>query len=88
MQGVLLYELREVHLLQVDDKYFVTIDGAPEDGGEFSNPLEAWTRFIELIDMRVRRRIGDLLEKQGFNRYTGLGKIKETTAAGIGGLTE
>lgn len=71
MREVLLYELREVHLRQVEGKYFVTIDGAPDDGGEFNNPLEAWTRFIDLIDMRVRRRIGDLLEKQGFNRYTG-----------------
>lgn len=35
------------------------------------NPLEAWTRFIDLLDARVRRRIGDELERDGKNRYTG-----------------
>lgn len=35
------------------------------------NPLEAWTRFIDLLDARVRRRIGDELERAGKNRYTG-----------------
>jgi hypothetical protein len=35
------------------------------------NPLEAWTRFIDLLDARVRRRIGDELERTGKNRYTG-----------------
>ena len=35
------------------------------------NPLEAWTKFVERLDMRVRRRIGDELERDGKNRYTG-----------------
>ena len=50
----------------------MSIEGEPDAGRTFENPLEAWTLFIDLLDSRVRRRIGDMLEKQGKNRYTGL----------------
>lgn len=35
------------------------------------NPLEAWTSFIDRLDSRMRRRIGDQLEQQGRDRHTG-----------------
>lgn len=40
-------------------------------GCETDNPLEAWTRFVDRLDAKGRRRIGDVLERQGRNRYTG-----------------
>lgn len=35
------------------------------------NPLEAWARFLDALDSSARRRIGDTLQAQGRNRYTG-----------------
>lgn len=35
------------------------------------NPLVAWSRFIDHLDMAGRRKIGDDLELTGRNRYTG-----------------
>ena len=35
------------------------------------NPLEAWTQFMDKLDVSARRRIGDDLEESGRNRYTG-----------------
>jgi hypothetical protein len=35
------------------------------------NPLEAWARFIDKLDSAGRRSIGDTLEQQNRNRYTG-----------------
>lgn len=46
------------------------LDGALS-GCTSENPLEAWVRFIDRLDCRVRRRIGDKLERDGRNRYTG-----------------
>lgn len=66
------YELGEVSLKQCGGRYIVSVEGEPEAGGSYENPLEAWVRFIDTADCRVRRRIGDLLIKQGKNRYTGL----------------
>lgn len=37
----------------------------------YENPLEAWSVYIALLDMAVRRSIGDMLEVTGRNRYTG-----------------
>jgi hypothetical protein len=39
------------------------------DAGE--NPLIAWTGFIDRLDAIGRRSIGDKLETDGRNRYTG-----------------
>ena len=39
--------------------------------GNEENPLSAWTRFIDRLDALGRRLIGDKLEEQGRNRYTG-----------------
>ena len=66
-----LYELREVHLWQDGDRYIVTVDGNDAAEAEFDNPLEAWSRFADILDARVRRRIGDMLDRHGRNRYTG-----------------
>ena len=71
-EEIMLYRLREVQLKQSGERYVVSIDGEPDTGRSYVNPLEAWTQFIDTVDCRVRRRIGDLLEKQGKNRYTGL----------------
>lgn len=71
-EEIMLYRLREVQLKQSGGRYIVSIDREPDAGGSYVNTLEAWTRFIDTVDCRVRRRIGDLLEKQGKNRYTGL----------------
>lgn len=35
------------------------------------NPLESWTRFIDRLDAKGRRYIGDERERQGRDRYTG-----------------
>lgn len=35
------------------------------------NPLESWSVFLCRLDAKARRRIGDELERQGKNRYTG-----------------
>lgn len=43
---------------------------------EYDNPIEAWTSYVSLFDIAVRKRIGDMLEKQGKNRYTGLDEVK------------
>lgn len=40
-------------------------------GCDSGNPLESWTRFIDRLDAKGRRSIGDTLERQGRNRYTG-----------------
>lgn len=67
----LLFKLREFSLSFDGEMYVVRIDGEPEERF-FFNLLEAWRAFWETLDCRVRRRIGDMLEKQGRNRYTGL----------------
>lgn len=66
-----LYQLREVSLFYSGESYTVEVEGEPELSQEFNNPLEAWTRFVDIIDSRVRHRIGDMLESQGYSRYTG-----------------
>lgn len=35
------------------------------------NPIAAWSLFISVLDYTGRRIIGDRLEEQGKNRYTG-----------------
>jgi hypothetical protein len=35
------------------------------------NPLIAWSIFMDKLDSKVRRIIGNSLESQGKNRYTG-----------------
>ena len=51
-------------------EYFVTIEGEGARA-RFTNPVLAWSCFVDVLDGRVRRRIGDMLEKEGKNRYTG-----------------
>ena len=40
-------------------------------GCDSGNPLESWTRFIDRLDAKGRCRIGDALERQNRDRYTG-----------------
>lgn len=47
---------------------------------KYQNPIEAWTYYVTIFDVAVRNRIGDMLEKQGKNRYTG---FPEVTLKGI-----
>lgn len=37
----------------------------------YANPLEAWSMFTDEVDRIGRRMIGDKLESEGKNRYTG-----------------
>lgn len=68
---IVLYEMREVRLCQSGDKYTVSVAGEQNNRREYKNPLAAWTYFVDEIDMRVRRRIGAMLDKQGKDPYTG-----------------
>ena len=45
------------------------------DAGE--NPVEAWAHFEDKLSASGRRMIGDKLEAQGRNRFTGLTISKE-----------
>ena len=47
-------------------------------GCDSGNALEAWTRFIDRLDAKGRASIGDELERQGRNRFTG--KEKKSNA--------
>lgn len=67
-----LYKCRDVMLIQDSGGvYRVCTGGAGDTPRGFENPLEAWSCFIDTLDGRVRRRIGDMLENEGKNRYTG-----------------
>lgn len=35
------------------------------------NPIVAWNMYSEMVDIHMRKRIGDFLESQGKNRWTG-----------------
>lgn len=41
------------------------------DSCSVDNPLEAWTIFIDRLDAAGRRQIGEQLQYEGRNRYTG-----------------
>lgn len=74
------YEMSGVRLFWKDGKYVVSMDGKiiPPVNAEWEeNPILAWRRFIGMVDDRVMRRIGDYLESQGRNRYTGELKTSE-----------
>ena len=59
---------------------YAILDGcAPQDGGgytyatksEFENPIEAVSAFFGQAEIRMRRKIGDRLEAEDRDRYTG-----------------
>ena len=52
---------------QDSNKYIVTVKSTSK---EYDNPLEAWSTYLTLIDIAGRRYIGNMLSKQGKNRYT------------------
>lgn len=51
------------------EKYEIRREGSAKK--EFSNPLIAWRSYWETVDGIMMRRIGDTLEKQRKNRFTG-----------------
>lgn len=61
------------------DKYAVLLGCASdgiggfsyEDKLEYDNPLEAWSVYIMRADALLRRRLGDKLEAEGKDRFTG-----------------
>lgn|GEM_PF-1231856 len=61
------------------NKYDVLLGCEPKEGGgynfnecrEYENPIEAWSNYIMTVDALLRRRLGDKLEAEGKNRYTG-----------------
>ena len=50
----------------IDDALEIALSECTSD-----NPLEAWTQFMDKLDVSARRRIGDNLEVYGRNRSTG-----------------
>lgn len=66
-----MYKMAGVELTRKDGKYIVTVDGKIVEYGVTTNPILAWRRFLGCVDDRVCRRIGDYLETQGLDRYTG-----------------
>ena len=53
---------------QDSGKYIVTTRNTSK---EYDNPLEAWSSYMTTMDIAGRRYIGNMLSKQGKNRYTG-----------------
>ena len=52
------------------------------ESAQSKNPLEAWTKFIDILDLAGRKLIGEQLRKSKRNQYTGEERIAEN-----GGLT-
>ncbi len=52
-------------------KYIISVADGCLSGCDSENPLESWTHFIDQTDAEGRRHIGDALERNGRNRYTG-----------------
>ncbi len=38
---------------------------------KYDNPLTAWSDYITMLDVMVRRQIGNKFEAENKNRYTG-----------------
>ena len=51
----------------------------------YVNPLEAWSMFTDEVDRIGRRMIGDKLESEGKNRYTGKEDAECNAVAAIKG---
>ena len=67
---------------QDSNKYIVTVKSTNK---EYDNPLEAWSTYLTLIDIAGRRYIGNMLDKQGKNRYTGeISELWKMTVINIG----
>ena len=50
----------------IDDALEIALSECTSD-----NHLEAWTQFMDKLDVSARRRIGDELEESGRNRHIG-----------------
>lgn len=52
-------------------RYIVAVNGEGQPRLVTDNLMEAWTRYMDTLDVVARRRIGNMLEKQGRDRFTG-----------------
>lgn len=66
----IMYQCAGVAYIYADGSYCIHKDGRPVRKN-IDNPIAAWSIFFDLVDQSVRRRIGNMLEKDGRNRYTG-----------------
>ena len=68
--GETMYEWQGVRMILSQGKYITsTQEHGPVRATE--NKLTAWTSFLDLLDSRVRRQIGEELAAQRKDRYTG-----------------
>lgn len=67
--GEILYEWQGIRMIKNGEEYVVT--GLENTVRATKNLLAAWTGFLELLDCKVRRQIGDEMIRQKRNRYTG-----------------
>ena len=70
-----MYQTHDIALLYDKDRDRYTVK-SPGGKKTFSNPLEAWDGYWNKVDMLMRKRIGDMLEKQGKNRFSGCEQTK------------
>jgi hypothetical protein len=60
--------LKRVELQKyIDDAMDYALSACAEE----KNPIVAWDVFISRLDSSVRRNLGDQMERNGRNRYTG-----------------
>jgi len=78
----LMYECAGVKLIyeKTMNRYTVSSAGTTYNT---SNPLEAWCTYWNRVDSVMRRKIGNLLEKQGLNRYSGEEQLSMTDQDGV-----
>ena len=66
--------MREAEKMKRDELHEIIRSSAEESlsaCGAGENPLEAWAKFVDRLDSAGRRAIGDKLEAERLNRYTG-----------------
>ena len=80
MSVKVIYNCRDIVLMSAEGGFTVcsAFGGADEDGAilgrdkrQFRNPLEAFDYWLLLVDAAGRRSIGEYLEREGRNPYTG-----------------
>lgn len=54
------------------------IKSPTNENRKYDNPLIAWNDYITMLDVMVRRQIGDMFESEHKNRYTGKPKTNNT----------
>ncbi len=64
-------------LLLYDENTNTYIVQAKAEQRIYDNPLIAWNDYITVLDSAVRKQIGNLMESQHRNRYTGERIVEE-----------